>query len=87
MHVMHPGDCSSLLAPTARQTAIFRGSGHSGLATVALAPLDVYVSARELAAPSLLKLGVQGFELEGLKSCAGLLDRFAAVHAECSFEA
>ena len=86
MHVMRPDDCSSLLAPTARQTAIFRGSGHSGVATVALAPLDVFVTARELAPPSLLKLDVQGFELEALKGCAGLLDRFAAVYVECSFE-
>lgn len=86
MHVMRPDDCSSLLAPTARQTAIFRGSGHSGVATVALAPLADFLTARELAAPSLLKLDVQGFELEALKGCAGLLDRFAAVYVECSFE-
>jgi FkbM family methyltransferase len=86
MHVMRPDDCSSLLAPTARQSAIFRGSGHSGVATVALAPLDVFVTARELAPPSLLKLDVQGFELQALKGCAGLLDRFAAVYVECSFE-
>jgi FkbM family methyltransferase len=86
MHVMHPDDCSSLLAPSALQSAIFRGSGARGVATVALAPLDSFVSARELAAPSLLKIDVQGFELEALKGCAGLLDRFAAVYVECSFE-
>jgi FkbM family methyltransferase len=86
MHVMHPDDCSSLLAPTAMQTAIFRGSEESGVATVALAPLDVFVSARELEAPSLLKVDVQGYELEALKGCAGLLDRFAAVYVEGSFE-
>ena len=86
MHVMRPDDCSSLLAPTARQSAIFRGSGHHGTTTVALAPLDVHLSARELAPPSLLKLDVQGFELEALEGCARLLDRFAAVYVECSFE-
>lgn len=86
MHVMHPDDCSSLLAPTARQSAIFRGSGRSGMTTVALAPLDAFVTARELEVPCLLKVDVQGFELEALKGCAGLLDRFAAVYVECSFE-
>ena len=86
MHVMQPDDCSSLLAPTALQTAIFRGSEESGVATVALAPLDVFVSARELEPPSLLKVDVQGYELEALKGCAGLLDRFAAVYVEGSFE-
>jgi FkbM family methyltransferase len=75
MHVIRPDDCSSLLAPTARQSPIFRGSSHSGVATAALAPLDVIVTARELALPSLLKLDVQGFQLEALKGCAGRLDR------------
>jgi FkbM family methyltransferase len=86
MYVMRPDDCSSLLDPTEHQTAIFRGSVRNGMAPVAVEPLDVFVAARELAAPSLLKLDVQGFELEALKGCASLLDRFAAVYVECSFE-
>lgn len=86
MHVMRPDDCSSLLAPTERQTTIFRGSGRNGVATVTVGPLDVFVAARELAPPSLLKLDVQGFERAALEGCAALLDRFAAVYVECSFE-
>jgi len=35
--------------------------------------------------PAFLKLDVQGFELEALRGCEDLLDRFACVYAECSF--
>jgi len=35
--------------------------------------------------PALLKLDVQGFELEALKGCEDLLHCFAWVYAECSF--
>ncbi|MGH9448085.1 MAG: FkbM family methyltransferase [Terriglobia bacterium] len=33
----------------------------------------------------LFKLNVQGHELEALKACEDLLDRFAYVYVECSF--
>lgn len=86
MHVMTPDDSSSLLPPTDRQTEIFRGSGQNGTAAVAVAPLDTFVAARDLATPALLKLDVQGFELQALKGCASLLDRFDTIYVECSFE-
>ena len=38
-----------------------------------------------LAEGSLLKIDVQGYELEVLRGCENLLDRFAAVYVECSF--
>ena len=40
---------------------------------------------RTILPPALLKLDVQGFELEALRGCEDLLDRFAYVYAECSF--
>ena len=86
MHVMSPDDSSSLLAPTARQTAIFRGSRPTGTTTVAVAPLEIFVDANSLPAPALLKIDVQGFELEALKGCASLLERFDAIYVEGSFE-
>lgn len=86
MHVMTPNDSSSLLAPTARQLTIFRGSARNGTTTVSLSPLDAFVDACDLPQPALLKLDVQGFELEALEGCASLLDRFDAVYVECSFE-
>jgi FkbM family methyltransferase len=85
IHVMHPDDCSSLLAPTGRQTAIFPQTRLAGTLPVEVAPLHAFVGPDDLCAPTLLKLDVQGFELAALEGCASLLDRFAAVYVECSF--
>jgi FkbM family methyltransferase len=85
MHVMQPDDCSSLLAPTARQRAAFPGTRSAGTTPVEIAPLDAFVGPGDLRAPALLKLDVQGFELAALEGCASLLDRFAAIYLECSF--
>ena len=85
MHVMQPDDCSSLLAPTARQHAVFPETRPAGTTPIEIAPLDAFVGPGDLGAPALLKLDVQGFELAALEGCASLLDCFAAVYAECSF--
>jgi len=85
MHVMHPDDCSSLLAPTAHQRAVFPQTRLAAATAVEIAPLDAFVGPADLTAPALLKLDVQGFELAALEGCASLLDRFAAIYVECSF--
>ncbi|WP_372695310.1 FkbM family methyltransferase, partial [Immundisolibacter sp.] len=41
--------------------------------------------AGDVAAPALLKLDVQGFELKALAGCADVLPSFAWVYVECSF--
>ena len=50
-----------------------------------MARLADALPAGEIAAPALLKLDVQGFELQAPASCEGLLERFAWVYVECSF--
>jgi FkbM family methyltransferase len=85
IHVMEPDDCSSLLAPTARQSTLFPQTRLAGSLPVEMAPLHAFIGPGDLHPPALLKLDVQGFELAVLAGCAALLDRFAAVYVECSF--
>jgi FkbM family methyltransferase len=85
MHVARRDDSSSLLPISARQVEFAPGTDEVRREAVALVPLDEHVSARDIVAPALLKLDVQGFELEALKGCDGLLHRFDYVFAEVSF--
>jgi FkbM family methyltransferase len=85
IHVSKRDDSSSLLPISSTQVALFPGTEEVATATVRVAPLREFVSAADIQAPALLKLDVQGFELEALRGCEDLLDRFANVYAECSF--
>lgn len=85
IHLSARDDSSSLLPITARQNALFPGTAEAGTAAIRVARLADHVSAADLAAPALLKLDVQGFELPALAGCEALLDRFAWVYVECSF--
>ena len=85
IHVSKRDDSSSLLPITAAQVALFPGTEEAATTIVRVAPLREFVSAADIQAPALLKLDVQGYELEALRGCEDLLDRFAYVYAECSF--
>lgn len=85
IHISRRDDSSSLLPITATQVALFPGTAESATAIVRLAPLREFIPAADILPPALLKLDVQGFELEALRGCEDLLDRFAYVYAECSF--
>ncbi|WP_461441697.1 FkbM family methyltransferase [Metallibacterium sp.] len=43
------------------------------------------IKPEQIIAPALLKLEVQGYELQALRGCEALLDRFQYVYCECSF--
>lgn len=85
IHVSRRDDSSSLLPITSTQVALFPGTGEVATATVRVAPLREFIPAADIQAPALIKLDVQGYELEALRGCEDLLDRFAYVYAECSF--
>jgi FkbM family methyltransferase len=85
MHVSRAMDSSSLLPIGPTQSAIFPGTEESHLERVRVAPLDAFVERGLLSVRSLLKIDVQGYELEVLRGCERLLDRFSAVYVECSF--
>jgi len=85
MHVSARDDSSSLLPIAQAQTDHYPGSGEVGTYDVAITTLPEAVSATELGQRSLLKIDVQGYELEVLKSAGALLSRFAWVYVECSY--
>lgn len=85
MHVSKMDHSSSLLPIGPRQLAVFPGTAEVGTEIVKVVPLATYVSSDDLESPALLKLDVQGYEIEALKGCEDLLDRFASVLVEGSF--
>ena len=60
-----------------------RSAGRS--ATIATAPLDHFIHSEAIEGRSLLKIDVQGFELDCLKGCDLLLDQIDHIYVECSY--
>lgn len=85
MNVSKRDDSSSLLPISTAQETIFPNTGHARVDQVRVAPLGDFMDDMDLARPSLLKIDVQGFELEVLKGSADCLDAFDAVYVEASF--
>lgn len=85
IYVSKRDDSSSLLPITYRQEEQFPGTGLERVERIKVVRLADCISEEDLKRPVLLKLDVQGYELEALKGCAGLLERMDHVVAECSF--
>jgi FkbM family methyltransferase len=85
MHVSARDDSSSLLEITALQEEIFPGTKEASITTVKVGPLAEFVDRNEIKSPALLKLDVQGFELQALEGCRSLITSFDYVYCECSF--
>jgi len=85
MHVAAKDDSSSLLPITDRQRTLFSGTAEVAAEEIHVEPLSNRLAAEDLKPPALLKIDVQGYELEVLHGCDALLDRFSHVYVECSF--
>jgi len=85
IHVSAADDSSSLLPISQVQVSLFPGTGEVRTEMIKVGRLADFVSAKEIAKPAMLKLDVQGFELNVLQGCEDLLECFAYVYAECSF--
>ncbi len=85
IHVSRRDDSSSLMAITALQEQVFPGTEEVSRQTVRVGPLSQFVSSQDLQSPALLKVDVQGYELQTLKGCEELLGHFAYIYVECSF--
>jgi len=85
MHISGSEDASSLLAIGALQAKHFPGTRATDETMVDAAPLTDFVDAKRIAKSALLKIDVQGFELEVLKACGALLPLFSWIYVEASF--
>ncbi len=85
MHVSQSIDSSSLLPISDLQEERFPGTKEAGRESVTVAPMSDFISKEQLRRPALLKIDVQGFELEVLKSAESLLPHFRWVYVEASF--
>ena len=85
IHISARDDSSSLLPIAAAQSSLFAGTEEAGIATIEVGPLDAFLDAKAIRAPALLKIDVQGFELQALEGCASCIDLFEWVYVECSF--
>jgi FkbM family methyltransferase len=85
IHISARDDSSSLLPITERQSTLFPGTAEAGCQSIRVSPLDKALASEEIAELALLKLDVQGFELQALQGCESLLRNFSWVYAECSF--
>jgi FkbM family methyltransferase len=84
MYVTEQNDSSSPLHVAAAQAEAF-GTKVVECRRVRCGRLSDFVGRNEFGTNNLLKIDTQGFELEVLKGCTELLDRFTVIYCELSF--
>jgi FkbM family methyltransferase len=85
LHVSARDDSSSLLPISDVQRSVFPGTQEVATRTVPVGPLSDFLAPTELTAPALLKIDVQGFELEVLRGAETLLGAFEWLYVEASW--
>lgn len=85
IHVSKRDDSSSLLPITSVQTSLFPGTEEYDIVEIQVSPLCEVLSEKKLQGAALLKMDVQGFELEALRGCEELIRNFQDIYVECSF--
>jgi FkbM family methyltransferase len=84
IYVSRRVDSSSLL-PITKQSLVFPGTDLKEERKIHVAPLSKYLASEDVRAPALLKIDVQGYELEVLRACELMLPLFQFVYAELSY--
>jgi FkbM family methyltransferase len=85
IHVTKDDDSSSMLPITKMQSTMFPGATEKETRLVKVSPLSQLIEPTSIPTASLLKIDVQGFELEVLQGCEDVLDKFKYLYVECSF--
>jgi FkbM family methyltransferase len=84
IYVTTKDDSSSLLKPGTKQSEIF-GVESQNVNEIFVSRLSECLGRTDLKPSSLLKIDVQGSELDVLEGSSDLIDQFDAVYVECSF--
>lgn len=85
IHLSARDDSSSLLEIGEAQSSHFPGTHEVGTLEIEVGTLDQFLTKEEITRPAMLKLDVQGFELQALAGCKNLIGNFDYVYCECSF--
>ena len=85
IHISKSDDSSSLLPISQLQNKIFAGTSEESQAIIDVGTLDSFIDRSMIASPAMLKLDVQGYELEALNGCESIISAFDYVYCECSF--
>ena len=85
IHVSNKADSSSLLPIGENQVALFPGTQELEQRSINVSPLDRIITSNDIQQPSMLKIDVQGYELEALYGCQSLFDKISYIYCECSF--
>ena len=85
IHLSARDDSSSLLEIGETQSNLFPGTHEVGALEIEMGTLDIFLTKGEIVRPAMLKLDVQGFELQALAGCKSLISNFDFVYCECSF--
>ena len=85
IHLSARDDSSSLLEIGQAQSDLFPGTHEVGTLEVRVGTLDEFITAQDIVRPAMLKLDVQGFEMQALAGCNSLIRNFDCIYCECSF--
>lgn len=85
IHISSRDDSSSLLPISKNQTSIFPGTDECETRVVVCKLLSDLINQDDIKDPALLKIDVQGFELDVLQGCSNIIEKFKYIYVECSF--
>lgn len=86
MHISAREDSSSLLPITHLQNRVFPGTAEKMTLRVRSVRFQEAIDDLEIVEPALLKIDVQGYELQVLQGADQALSKFAYIYVECSFQ-
>ena len=85
MNISNKEDSSSLLEISDLQAEIFPGTEHSDCEKVVVSRLSNYMTTDLVNKNILIKIDVQGYELEVLRGAGNILSQIQTIYVECSF--